>query len=77
MTKAKWYSPRLARETVRQLYFKAKAEGVPMTMMANRMIEKALDTNQAIEYRRDANSGIAASGQRSAGPVESTAITSP
>jgi hypothetical protein len=66
----------LARETVRRLYFKAKAEGVPMTMMANRMIEKALDTNQAIEYG-DANSGIAASGQRSAGPVESTAMTSP
>jgi hypothetical protein len=42
MTKSKWYSPQLAREIVSRLYFKAKAERIPMTVLANRIIGKAL-----------------------------------
>lgn len=53
MTGAKWYSPKLARETVRRLYFKAKAEGVPMTVIANRIIEIALDAEEIVECPRE------------------------
>lgn len=57
MTRPKWYSPQLARETVRRLYFRAKAERIPMTRLANRFVEKALDTEGVIECRRDTNNG--------------------
>jgi len=50
MTKAKWYSPQLSRELVSRLYYKAKAEGIPMTTLVNRIVGQALDTN-AIEMR--------------------------
>ena len=42
---AKWYSPQLSREIVRRLYHRAKFEQIPMTVLANRIMEKALDTN--------------------------------
>jgi hypothetical protein len=42
MTRAKWYSPQLSREIVSRLYFKAKAERIPMTRLANRIMEQAL-----------------------------------
>jgi hypothetical protein len=45
---AKWYSPQLSREIVRQLYHRAKFEQIPMTVLANRIMEKALDTEQVI-----------------------------
>ena len=47
MTKDKWYSPRLERKTVRRLYFKAKAQGIPMTVLANQFVEKALGKQRA------------------------------
>ncbi len=53
MTKAKWYTPQLSREIVSRLYFKAKAEQIPMTILANRIMEKALGTEQVVECRRD------------------------
>ena len=61
MTRPKWYSPQLSREIVSRLYFKAKAERIPMTVLANRIMEKALDTEQVIESRRDMDSDLAGS----------------
>ncbi|HWY50679.1 MAG TPA: hypothetical protein VNW72_04275 [Chthoniobacterales bacterium] len=52
MMKAKWYSPQLARELVRRLYFKAKAEGVPMTVLVNRLIENALGDTESGEEEK-------------------------
>lgn len=37
MSRAKWYSPQLSREIVSRLYFRAKAERIPMTILANRL----------------------------------------
>ena len=59
MTKPKWYSPQLAREIVSRLYHKAKAEGIPMTQLANRMMQQAFDTEQVIESRRNMDSDLA------------------
>jgi len=42
MPKIKHYSPQLSRELVHRLYHQAKAEGVPMTVLANRLVEEAL-----------------------------------
>ena len=48
MAKTKCYSPQLKREIVSRLYFKAKAEHVPMTVLANRIMEEALGKPEAI-----------------------------
>ena len=42
MPRAKWYSPQLRRDLVKRLYFRAKAEGMPMTRLVDRLIEEAL-----------------------------------
>jgi hypothetical protein len=42
MPRAKWYSPQLRRDLVTKLYFRAHAEGIPMTRLADRSIEEAL-----------------------------------
>ena len=49
---SKWYSPQLRRDLVTKLYFRAKAEGVPMTRLANRLIEESLirSTNAHEEF---------------------------
>jgi hypothetical protein len=49
MTKAKWYTPQLSREIVSRLYNKAKADGIPMTTLANRIVEQALDADHGTE----------------------------
>lgn len=46
MTRPKCYSPQLSREIVSRLYLKAKAEGIPMTRLASRLIEEALGPNE-------------------------------
>jgi len=74
MTKPKWYSPQLSREVVSRLYLKAKADGIPMTVLADRIMEQALGTDPLIGYRRDTASEIAASDEYAAGPVKSPAI---
>lgn len=38
----KWYSPRLRRDLVTRLYFRARAEGIPMTALTNRLVEHGL-----------------------------------
>jgi len=65
MTKARWYTPQLARETVRRLYVRAKAEHIPMTRLANRIIQRALDAEQAVECTRQTDSDTASSESRS------------
>jgi len=52
MIRAKWYSPQLSREIVSRLYLRAKSEGVPMTVLANRLVEEALENNQQTNTRR-------------------------
>jgi hypothetical protein len=42
MPRAKWYSPQLRRDLVTRLYFRAQTEGIPMTRLADRLIEEAL-----------------------------------
>ncbi len=42
MPRAKWYSPQLRRDLVTRLYFRAKEEGIPMTRLADRLIQEAL-----------------------------------
>jgi len=48
MAKTKCYTPQLSREIVSRLYFKAKSERVPMTVLANRIIENALGKPETI-----------------------------
>ena len=48
MAKPKCYTPQLSREIVSRLYFKAKSERVPMTVLANRIMEEALGKPEAI-----------------------------
>ena len=48
MAKSKCYTPQLSREIVSRLYFRAKTERVPMTVLANRIMENALGKPEAI-----------------------------
>jgi hypothetical protein len=51
--------------------FKAKAEGIRMTVLANRIVQQALDAEEVIECRRDTDSDLSAlagPGERSEGP---------
>lgn len=45
----KHYSPQLDRELIRELYFEAKARGVPMTSLANRLIRDGLELRRLLE----------------------------
>jgi hypothetical protein len=49
MTRSKWYSPQLSHEIVSRLYFKAQAEGIPMTRLVNRLVEQALGSKDLTE----------------------------
>lgn len=42
MARANCYSPQLRSEVVSRLYHRAKAERIPMTVLANRLLECAL-----------------------------------
>jgi hypothetical protein len=50
MPRAKWYSPQLRRDLVTRLYFRAKAEGLPMTRLVDRLIEEALARSVVHEF---------------------------
>jgi len=52
MAKPRWYSPQLSRDVVCRLFHKAKAEGVPMTVLANRLLEEALGNDKKINAQR-------------------------
>jgi hypothetical protein len=51
MAKPKCYTPQLSREIISRLYFRAKAECVPMTVLANRIMENALGKPETIAPR--------------------------
>jgi hypothetical protein len=42
MAQPKYYSPRLARALISPLYHKAKAQRIPMTVLASRLVEEGL-----------------------------------
>ena len=46
MPKTQHYSPQLSRELVHRLYHRAKAKRIPMTVLANRLIEEALENER-------------------------------
>ena len=48
MSKPKHYTPQLSREIVSRLYSKAKSEHLPMTVLANRIMENALGKPETI-----------------------------
>ena len=52
MTRPRWYTPRLSRKIVSRLYFKAKAERIPMTKLANKIIEQALGNKKQVNRPR-------------------------
>jgi hypothetical protein len=47
MTRSRWYSPQMSREIVSRLYYKAKTEQIPMTVLVNRLIKQALDPDKS------------------------------
>jgi hypothetical protein len=49
MSGRRWYSPQLSRQLISQLYRQAKAERIPMTKLANRIIEQGLGSNHSAE----------------------------
>ena len=61
MAFAKWYSPQLRRDLVSRLYHRAKAEGMPMTRLANRLLDEALvrlpaaDSTAALRVAEESN----------------------
>ena len=69
----KWYSPQLSREIVRRLYHRAKIERVPMTRLANRFMQQALDKEQVAECALETASNTGTAGQH-AGSVKLRAI---
>ena len=42
MASAKYYSPRLRRDLISPLYHAAKAQGIPMTALASRLVAEGL-----------------------------------
>ena len=42
MTESRYYSPRLERDLISTLYHQAKAESIPMTTLASRLIREGL-----------------------------------
>ena len=45
----RWYSPKLKRELVSKLYFRARAEGVAMTTLLNGIVQTALDNEVVVQ----------------------------
>ena len=42
MPRALYYSPQIRRDLITKLYFRAKAEKMPMTKLTNRLLDEAL-----------------------------------
>ena len=51
MAQARYYSPRLDRNLISRLYYQARAERIPMTALASRLIDEGL----AKEHRKPGN----------------------
>jgi hypothetical protein len=52
MPKFRDYSPQLSKEIVCRLYHQAKAERIPMTVLANQLLEEALGNKKRINTRK-------------------------
>jgi hypothetical protein len=52
MPKFRHYTPQLSREVVCRLYHRAKAERIPMTVLANQLREEALGNKKRTNIRR-------------------------
>jgi hypothetical protein len=52
MLKFRHYSPQLSKELVCRLYHRAKAKRIPMTVLANRLIEEALENKKQTNAKR-------------------------
>jgi len=52
MPKFRHYSPQLSRELVCQSYHRAKAKRIPMTVLANQLIEEALENDRRTNAER-------------------------
>ena len=48
------YSPKIAEDLIPVLYLAAKAQGVPMTILVNRLLTKALARENLPQTARDA-----------------------
>ena len=42
MPRAPYYSPQIRRDLITKLYFRARAEKMPMTKLTNRLLDEAL-----------------------------------
>jgi len=42
MPRPKYYSPEIRRDLVTKLYYRAKAEKIPMTQLTNRLLDEAM-----------------------------------
>ena len=42
MPRPQYYSPQLRRDLVTKLYYRAKAERIPMTTLTNRLLDEAM-----------------------------------
>ncbi len=47
MSRKGYYSPVLRRDLITRLHYAAKASGTPMTVLADRLVEEALDHFEA------------------------------
>ena len=52
MAKTKWYTPQLSRVLVSRLYHRAKFERIPMTALANQLVEEALEHKKRVNTQR-------------------------
>lgn len=56
MARPSHYSPLIRRDLVTKLYFRAKAERIPMTKLVNRLIDEAMTNVISFESCRVAES---------------------
>ena len=56
MAKARHYSPQIRRDLVTKLYFRAKAENVPMTQLTNRLLDQSFMEVPAVDSLKVAES---------------------
>ncbi len=68
----RWYSPQLSREIVSKLYFRARAEGVAMTTVVNRIVQTALDKEEVIQRQLSPDANTIATTGDQAGSMRRT-----
>ena len=56
MARPRHYSPVIRRDLITRLYYRAKAEGIPMTKLTNRLLDEAMINVVPFELCRVAES---------------------